>query len=61
MNLPQEFADSMIAYMGKDEYDRLAAALDTTPPVSMRLNPSKMTADERKDIVKNESHKSSMV
>ena len=52
MNLPQEFADSMIAYMGKDEYDRLAAALDTTPPVSMRLNPSKMTADERKDIVK---------
>lgn len=41
MNLPDAFIEEMISTLGVAETDKLAAALTTEPPVSIRLNPEK--------------------
>ena len=41
MNLPDAFIEEMISTLGAAETDKLAAALTTEPPVSVRLNPEK--------------------
>lgn len=44
MTLPEDFINSMIAILGKEEYSKLEAALHDTPPTSIRINPSKVDA-----------------
>jgi len=41
MNLPDAFTEEMASTLGATETDRLVAALDSEPPVSIRLNPKK--------------------
>ncbi|MCL2560746.1 MAG: rRNA cytosine-C5-methylase [Rikenellaceae bacterium] len=44
MNFPEEFTASITASLGAEEAQRLFAALDSSPPVSARLNPLKLSA-----------------
>lgn len=41
MKLPDAFTEEMASTLGATETDRLVAALDSEPPVSIRLNPKK--------------------
>lgn len=43
MNLPVSFIDYTRALLGNEEYEKLFAALEQEPPVSIRLN--KLTID----------------
>ncbi|KAB5382051.1 rRNA cytosine-C5-methyltransferase, partial [Bacteroides salyersiae] len=43
MNLPAPFTEYTRALLGNEEYEKLSAALDQAPPVSIRLNPSFLT------------------
>lgn len=43
MNLPVSFIDYTRALLGNEEYEKLFAALEQVPPVSIRLN--KLTID----------------
>ena len=43
MNLPASFIDYTRALLGNEEYEKLFAALEQEPPVSIRLN--KLTID----------------
>ena len=43
MNLPASFTDYTRALLGNEEYEKLFAALEQEPPVSIRLN--KLTID----------------
>lgn len=42
MNLPASFIDYTRSLLGDEEYDKLAAALQQEPPVSIRLNKLRM-------------------
>ena len=44
MTLPAKFAERVLRDLGDSEGAALCAALDTEPPVSVRLNPAKCTA-----------------
>ena len=41
MTLPEKFAARVLSELGPEEGAALCAALDTEPPVSVRLNPAK--------------------
>ncbi len=43
MNLPAPFTEYTRALLGNEEYEKLSAALEQEPPVSIRLNPSFLT------------------
>ena len=43
MNLPAPFTEYTRALLGNEEYEKLSAALEQEPPVSIRLN--KLTID----------------
>ena len=43
MNLPAPFTEYTRALLGNEEYEKLSAALQQEPPVSIRLNPSFLT------------------
>ena len=43
MNLPTPFTEYTRALLGNEEYEKLSAALEQEPPVSIRLNPSFLT------------------
>ena len=42
MNLPASFIDYTRALLGNEEYEKLAAALQQEPPVSIRINKLRM-------------------
>ena len=42
MNLPASFIDYTRALLGNEEYEKLAAALQREPPVSIRINKLRM-------------------
>lgn len=44
MELPSFFTDYTRALLGAEEYEKLAAALEAEPPVSIRLNTQKLSA-----------------
>ena len=46
MNLPAPFIEYTRALLGDEEYEKLAAALEQEPPVSIRLNPAFLTDDD---------------
>lgn len=46
MNLPHDFQQTMIAHLGKVAYEQLAEALSLPTPTSIRLNRSKIKAEE---------------
>lgn len=45
MQLPKEFEETTKALMGEELYDTLLRGLGSEPPVSIRLNPLKPSAD----------------
>ena len=51
MNLPVSFIDYTRALLGNEEYEKLFAALEQEPPVSIRLN--KLTIDSGQLTVDN--------
>lgn len=46
MNLPHDFQQTMIAHLGEDAYEQLAEALSLPAPTSIRINRSKIKAEE---------------
>lgn len=52
MNLPADFTNDIISRLGEDEYHLLAQALQAVPPVSIRFNPKKASADEIEGVIK---------
>lgn len=44
--LPEDFQQMMIETIGQEEYSRLAAAIDTPSPTSIRINSTKADAEE---------------
>lgn len=48
MNLPTSFIDYTRSLLGDEEYEKLASALQQEPPVSIRLNKSKL---ENKELI----------
>ncbi|MDE5739638.1 MAG: rRNA cytosine-C5-methyltransferase, partial [Bacteroidaceae bacterium] len=46
MNLPYDFQQTMIEHLGKEAYEQLAEALSLPAPTSIRLNRSKIKAEE---------------
>ena len=46
MTLPAKFAERVLRDLGDSEGAALCAALDTEPPVSVRLNPAKCGGTE---------------
>ena len=47
MNLPAPFTEYTRALLGNEEYEKLSAALEQEPPVSIRLNPSFLIVPHR--------------
>ena len=47
MNLPASFIDYTRALLGNEEYEKLAAALQQEPPVSIRINKLRMKLADR--------------
>lgn len=45
MQLPKEFEETTKALMGEELYDTLLRGLGSEPPVSIRINPFKPSAD----------------
>ncbi len=49
--LPEDFQSMMTATLGEAEYNRLAEAIDTPSPTSIRLNAKKITAQQLCDLL----------
>lgn len=54
MNLPASFIDYTRSLLGDEEYDKLAAALQKEPPVSIRLNNEKWRFNKEQADIGNE-------
>ena len=54
MNLPASFIDYTRSLLGDEEYDKLAAALQQEPPVSIRLNNEKWRFNKEQADIGNE-------
>ena len=54
MNLPASFIDYIRSLLGDEEYDKLAAALQQEPPVSIRLNNEKWRFNKEQADIGNE-------
>lgn len=52
IQLPEDFAKDMRQRLGEEAYSQLAEALSQTPPVSIRLNPTKWLTDETAPVAR---------
>ena len=56
MNLPASFIDYTRALLGNEEYEKLAAALQQEPPVSIRINKLRMKEEGLSSLTDSSAH-----
>lgn len=56
MNLPTSFIDYTRALLGNEEYEKLAAALQQEPPVSIRINKLRMKEEGLSSLTDSSAH-----